>query len=74
MILFIHIFSFSSFIKVVLGKEIVRNTQMDQKLVHELLDIGQKLKDLGETSIEDVISGRTLCAHDFYEGKKEAII
>ncbi len=42
---------------------------MDHNLVKELLLIGEKLKESGETSLEGVISGRTLCAHDFYEGK-----
>ena len=51
-----------------MGKEIIRNTQLDQNLVKELLEISRKLKDSGDPSIEEVISGRTLCAHDFYEG------
>ena len=33
-----------------------------------MLNIGHKLKETGDPTIEDVISGRTLCAHDFYEG------
>jgi uridine phosphorylase len=55
------------FRQVVLGKEIVRQTQLDQKLVKELLNIGHKLKESGDPTIEEVVSGRTLCAHDFYE-------
>lgn len=51
-----------------LGKEIIRKTKLDLELAKELIEIADALKNAGETKIEDVIIGRTLCAHDFYEG------
>ena len=32
----------------------------------ELLELGKSMKN---KEIEDVVSGRTLCTHDFYEGQ-----
>lgn len=52
--------------QIVLGKELVRETQCDQKLVEELLQSG---KNLAKTVNYDVITGKTMCAHDFYEGQ-----
>ena len=43
----------------------IRKTQCDSKLVDELLEIG---KEYEKNSGINVISGKTLCAHDFYEG------
>ena len=50
--------------QIILGKEVVRKTKCDQKLVNELMDIGHSSKD-----IQGVVTGKTMCAHDFYEGQ-----
>lgn len=50
----------------VLGKEKIRETQCDKQLIKELLDIS---KDMKVTEKFNVVSGKTLCAHDFYEGQ-----
>ena len=52
--------------QLVLGKEVIRPTNGDSTLVDELLAYGkaQEAKDHVK-----VISGKTLCAHDFYEGQ-----
>ena len=58
-------FSLKTYLKIVLGQELIRKTKSDQKLVDELLNLG---KDLAKTEgfNYDVISSKTLCAHDFY--------
>lgn len=50
------------FEQVILGKTVVRNTDLDQSLAEELL---QCSKELGQ--FETVI-GNTMCTLDFYEG------
>jgi len=50
--------------QIILGKEVVRKTKCDQNLVNELMDIGHSYKD-----IQGVVTGKTMCAHDFYEGQ-----
>lgn len=50
------------FEQVVLGKTVVRSTELDVELAEELLQCG---KELGE--FETVI-GKTMCTLDFYEG------
>lgn len=50
--------------QIVLGEEIVRKTETNQELVHELYEIGKSYKD-----VQEVVVGKTLCAHDFYEGQ-----
>ena len=42
---------------------------MDDSLAKELLHIGENLKENGTNAFEDVTIGKTLCAHDFYEGQ-----
>lgn len=54
------------FEQVVLGKTVVRSTELDPELAEELLQCG---KDLGE--FETVI-GNTMCTLDFYEGIVES--
>ena len=49
-----------------LGKEISRPSRGDQALVDDLLEIGKKYEEKNGISVE---AGRTLCAHDFYEGQ-----
>jgi uridine phosphorylase len=49
-----------------LGKELSRSTKGNQDLVDDLLNIGKVYEQ--EKGIS-VISGKTLCAHDFYEGQ-----
>jgi uridine phosphorylase len=50
----------------VLGKEVVRPTQCDLNLVNELVKTGKEFK---ESDGIKITSGKTLCAHDFYEGQ-----
>lgn len=50
------------FEQVILGKIVVRNTDLDQSLAEELLRCSQEL-DRFETVI-----GNTMCTMDFYEG------
>jgi hypothetical protein len=45
---------------------VVRKTQCDQELVKDLVNIGKNYNNKNE--IEDVICGKTMCCHDFYEG------
>lgn len=58
-------------LKIILGEEVVRSTQLDKNLANELVEIGESMRNLGVPGIEKVLSGRTLCTHDFYEGTKE---
>lgn len=51
-----------SFEQIILGKPVVRSTELDGKLAEDLLKCGD---DLGE--FETVI-GNTMCTLDFYEG------
>lgn len=48
--------------QIILGKPVVRSTELDAELAEELLQCG---KDLAE--FETVI-GNTMCTLDFYEG------
>lgn len=50
------------FEQVILGKTVVRNTDLDQCLAEELL---QCSKDLNQF---DTVVGNTMCTLDFYEG------
>ena len=58
-------------IKIVLGHEQIRKTKCDQKLVEELFSVGKNLAKT-ESHNYDVVIGKTMCAHDFYEGKHPA--
>lgn len=48
----------------ILGKLVQRPAKMDKKLVREL-------KSLADPNMDpyDTVSGKTMCADDFYEGK-----
>ncbi len=48
----------------ILGKEVIRSTKCDKDIIEELIDLGDKHRDKIEV---DIVSGRTLCANDFYE-------
>ncbi|XP_033879310.3 uridine phosphorylase 2-like isoform X3 [Acipenser ruthenus] len=51
------------FEQVVLGKVIVRSTQLDENLAQELLQCGKEIPNL------PTVLGNTMCTHDFYEGQ-----
>lgn len=51
------------FEQIVLGKRVVRNTDMDEQLVQELM---QCSTDLNEFT---TVVGNTMCTLDFYEGE-----
>lgn len=48
---------------IILGKPVVRSTELDGELAEELLQCG---KDLAEF---DTVVGNTMCTFDFYEGR-----
>ena len=50
--------------QIILGKEVIRKTKCDQELVEELMEIGKTYEN-----IQEVVIGKTMCAHDFYEGQ-----
>lgn len=50
------------FEQVVLGKTVVRNTDLDQNLAEELLQCSQELNQF------ETVIGNTMCTMDFYEG------
>ena len=45
----------------------IRETKCDQKLIEELLSVGKSLSKTDGYNY-DVVTGKTMCAHDFYEG------
>ena len=49
------------FLKIVLGKVVSRKAVLD-------LDLAYKLVDLGTGLPFEVVSGKTVCTNDFYEG------
>lgn len=49
--------------QIILGKPVVRSTELDGELAEELLQCG---KDLAEF---DTVIGNTMCTLDFYEGR-----
>ncbi|KAF7669434.1 hypothetical protein LDENG_00186170 [Lucifuga dentata] len=51
------------FEKVILGKTVVRNTDLDQCLAEELLQCGKELNQF------ETVIGNTMCTLDFYEGQ-----
>ena len=55
------------FEQVILGKTVVRSTDLDQCLADELL---QCSKDLG---LFDTVIGKTMCTMDFYEGRRSIV-
>lgn len=50
------------FEQVILGKTVVRSTDLDQSLAEELLQCSKELKQF------DTVIGNTMCTLDFYEG------
>lgn len=50
------------FEQVILGKTVVRNTDLDQSLAEELLQCSQELNRF------ETVIGNTMCTMDFYEG------
>ncbi len=50
--------------QLILGKEVVRSTKCDKGLIKELVELSEKHRDKIEV---DIVSGKTLCANDFYE-------
>ncbi len=50
---------------IILGKEVVRKTKCDQELVRELVEVGSE----EGAGFQDVVCGKTMCCHDFYEGQ-----
>lgn len=51
--------------QLILGKEIIRSTQCDEKVIKDLIEVSEKYKD--EINV-GIVTGKTLCANDFYEG------
>lgn len=51
------------FEQVVLGKVIIRSTELDKGMAEELLKCSAELPNL------PTIIGNTMCTHDFYEGR-----
>ena len=49
----------------VLGKEVIRSTQCNTNLINELIILSKKIDEEQQFK---VVSGKTLCANDFYEG------
>lgn len=47
---------------VVLGKTVVRSTELDVELAEELLQCGKELERF------ETVIGNTMCTQDFYEG------
>lgn len=50
------------FEQVILGKVVVRNTDLDQSLADELLQCSEELNQF------QTVIGNTMCTMDFYEG------
>jgi len=55
--------------QIILGKEVIRASKLNADVAQELLEIGLLLKENGADTFEGVTIGKTLCAHDFYEGQ-----
>ncbi|KAM6986420.1 uridine phosphorylase 2 [Aplochiton taeniatus] len=53
----------AQFEQVVLGKVILRSTELDEGVAQELLQCSSEIKDL------PTVIGNTMCTHDFYEGQ-----
>lgn len=50
------------FEQVILGKTVVRNTDLDRSLAEQLLERSQELNQF------ETVVGNTMCTMDFYEG------
>ncbi len=57
----------SLFLKIVLGKVVSRKAVLD-------LDLAYKLVDLGTGLPFEVVSGKTVCTNDFYEGTDDIFL
>lgn len=55
------------FEQVILGKTVVRNTDLDPSLAEELLQCSQELNQF------ETVIGNTMCTMDFYEGADGAM-
>ncbi|XP_018596111.1 uridine phosphorylase 1 isoform X2 [Scleropages formosus] len=51
------------FEQIILGKKVLRSTDLDEKLSEELLQCSKKLNEF------DTVIGNTMCTLDFYEGQ-----
>lgn len=56
------------FEQVILGKTVVRNTDLDQSLAEELLQCSKELNQF------ETVIGNTMCTLDFYEGLKSDVL
>lgn len=56
------------FEQTILGKTVVRNTDLDQSLAEELLQCSKELSQF------ETVLGNTMCTLDFYEGKNSDIL
>ena len=56
------------FEQVILGKMVVRNTDLDQSLAEELLQCSKELNQFA------TVIGNTMCTLDFYEGMSSAAL
>lgn len=56
------------FEQMILGKTVVRNTDLDQSLAEELLQCSKKLNQF------ETVIGNTMCTLDFYEGTSSDIL
>jgi len=52
--------------QIILGNEVIRKTKCDMQLADELMNIG---REVFANCDYEVVTGKTLCAHDFYEGQ-----
>lgn len=50
--------------QIILGKPVVRSTELDEELAEELLQCGKELAEF------ETVIGNTMCTFDFYEGSK----
>ena len=56
-------FTIETLFQIILGKKVFHETKLDQELVEELVDLGKDLP-------YKVVSGKTVCTDDFYEGNQ----
>jgi hypothetical protein len=61
-LIFIH---FNQFKKLILGKEEIRHTKCNNDIINDLLELSKTIEYKKKF---DIISGKTLCVNDFYEG------
>lgn len=56
------------FEEVILGKTVVRNTDLNQSLAEELLQCSKELNQF------ETVIGNTMCTLDFYEGMDAGVL